>query len=332
MSYSDTTPRIADSNNNLLFKICQELSNQNGGAHPPRILDSDNNLLFKIAKLEILGGTSSAALLAQIAALQAQVTTLQTFDMGWEWTPTTRRLGNIFGYFQSSSDVDSLLGITSLTFKGTALEAGITLSAKQVIQSAYFPGLLTVGSAAVLGAFNFQNCPLLQSISAPSLTSIESSCVVSGNVSLTTFNLPSLTQFGSGATSIFNNTALQTLSLPSLITVFGFLCSGNTSLITLNLPVLGSMGASADMNASGCTNLVNVTLTSYIPSNGRSQNFSSCALSQASVDHVLARCVANAAYVSGTVTLNGGTNSTPSVAGLADKATLIARGCTVLTN
>ncbi len=66
----DTTPRIADSDNNLLYKICAELSARNGGAYPPRIADSDNNLLRKIALLEQSSSTSVAALEAQLAALE----------------------------------------------------------------------------------------------------------------------------------------------------------------------------------------------------------------------------------------------------------------------
>lgn len=86
------------------------------------------------------------------------------------------------------------------------------------------------------------------------------------------------------------------------------------------------------ISASGCTVLSSVSFPNYLPTNGSAINFSAAALSQVSVDHVLARAVANAAYVSGTITLDGGTSSTPSGAGLADKATLIARGVTVLTN
>ncbi len=46
-----TQPEFGDSDNNLLFKWCLKLSQENGGLHAPQVGDSDNNLLFKIAAL-----------------------------------------------------------------------------------------------------------------------------------------------------------------------------------------------------------------------------------------------------------------------------------------
>ena len=62
-----------------------------------------------------------------------------------------------------------------------------------------------------------------------------------------------------------------------------------------------------------------------------------CALSQASVDEGLAACVAggmtSAEYTGGIMwDSSGGTSATPSAAGLADKATLVARGWAVVHN
>ena len=64
------------------------------------------------------------------------------------------------------------------------------------------------------------------------------------------------------------------------------------------------------------------------------------ALNQASVDGILtALAYLNgtvnspyAAYSNKTVNLSGGTSATPSATGLAAKATLVARGCTVTHN
>jgi hypothetical protein len=63
----------------------------------------------------------------------------------------------------------------------------------------------------------------------------------------------------------------------------------------------------------------------------------SCALNQASVDDLLVRLAAldgtglTTAYSSKTVTILG-TSAAPSATGLAAKATLAARGCTVTHN
>ena len=61
-------------------------------------------------------------------------------------------------------------------------------------------------------------------------------------------------------------------------------------------------------------------------------------LNQASVDSILVSLAAldgtngTTAYSSKTILLNGGTSSAPSATGLAAKATLQARSCTVTTN
>jgi hypothetical protein len=83
---------------------------------------------------------------------------------------------------------------------------------------------------------------------------------------------------------------------------------------------------------TGAVFLTSVSLPMYLPSNGTSVNFGTDALSAATVNHLLARCVANVAYVSGTVSLNGGTSAAPTGQGIIDKATLIGRGVTVNTN
>lgn len=49
--YSDTSPRLGDSDNVLLGKICELFNASNSGNFPPMPMDSDNNLLFKIARL-----------------------------------------------------------------------------------------------------------------------------------------------------------------------------------------------------------------------------------------------------------------------------------------
>jgi hypothetical protein len=65
--------------------------------------------------------------------------------------------------------------------------------------------------------------------------------------------------------------------------------------------------------------------------------FTSCALLVASVDHILVRLAALDG-TNGTTTFNGrtvtitGTSATPSSNGLAAKATLVSRGCTVTHN
>jgi hypothetical protein len=57
----------------------------------------------------------------------------------------------------------------------------------------------------------------------------------------------------------------------------------------------------------------------------------SCALSQESVDNILVS-LDTAGQSNGVVNLDGGTSSAPGTAGLAAKASLQAKGWTVITN
>jgi hypothetical protein len=86
--------------------------------------------------------------------------------------------------------------------------------------------------------------------------------------------------------------------------------------------------------------LTTVTLNQTPKFYGGNITITGAALNQASVDGILVALAymdgtANApypAYSSRTVNLSGGTSSTPSATGLAAKATLVARGCTVTHN
>lgn len=70
----------------------------------------------------------------------------------------------------------------------------------------------------------------------------------------------------------------------------------------------------------------------WVPLDGSNIALTGLALTAASVNYMLALCVASAGFSSGTVDLSGGTSVAPTGQGLTDKATLIARGVTVTTN
>lgn len=241
-------------------------------------------------------------------------------------------------------NADSLLTLTApnltlLENRGSAFPGAgsqaLSISSNDVLSAISLPALTAIPSTS--GGMLITANPLLASISMPLLTTAGGASVtgitITTNVSLTSISLPSLAT-SPGHITITGNAALTTLSFPVLTSILGSVSAatftGNTLLASLSLPALVTVAGG--INASSLANLTSVTLTSYLPTNAKAQNFGSCALTEASVDHILARCVANAAYVSGTVTLSGGTNATPSAAGLVDKATLIGRGCTVNTN
>jgi hypothetical protein len=75
--------------------------------------------------------------------------------------------------------------------------------------------------------------------------------------------------------------------------------------------------------------LTSLTISSSL--NSTSLNFTGNALTQSVVDAILAHLV-TAGYTGGSVDLSGGTNSTPSSAGLISKATLQSNGWTVNNN
>ena len=114
-------------------------------------------------------------------------------------------------------------------------------------------------------------------------------------------------------------------------------------LTTLSLPALvkinSGTGASISL-ISGTAALTTITLgtSSTLKSISGNVVITSAALTQASVDHILAQLVlldgtnGTTLYTGAkTVTITG-TSSTPSATGLANKATLVGRGCTVTTN
>ena len=217
--------------------------------------------------------------------------------------------------------------LTSLNYRQQTIK-GVFVQACPLLTSMTFPSLLTVegfGNTDFYSehAIQIADNTALATISFPVLTLIKGGAVFDDCDGVTSLSFPLLTTLNLSPTVssdtylwIRNNTLLQEILFPSLTTITinpaflfpgYFEIKGNPALTTISLP-LAVIPNKMDFDASNN------------------------ALSQSTVDHILARLVANGGYVSGTVLLNGGTNAAPSVAGLADKATLIGRGVTVVTN
>lgn len=164
-----------------------------------------------------------------------------------------------------------------------------------------------------IGSVDLENAPDLVEIDFPNLLTVISPVYLElgpGCPNLATITFPKLTDCSGGFD--IDGTAITSLALTSLVTTpsvaNSFSIINNASLVNLSLPV-------------------------WVPHNNTNPfAFSGNALNAASVNGVLARCVANVSYTSGTVNLQGGTNAAPSGQGVADKATLIGRGVTVNTN
>lgn len=175
------------------------------------------------------------------------------------------------------------------------------------------PGLTDVVFFGIGGGVDFQQQTGLINLSAPDLIILDNSDYIraNDNLALSSISLPVLTTItNSSFIEVFNNPALASFSLPALTTV-----DSGALLQIYDNPALTS-----------------VSLGSVIFGDGTIVFSSGNALTDVSVNHILARGVASALYVSGTVDLSGGTSSAPTGQGIADKATLIGRGVTVNTN
>ena len=167
----------------------------------------------------------------------------------------------------------------------------------------------------------------------------------SANSRLTGVEFPNLEFIGSSF-SPYTMATLTSLNLPALTTVGGNFSPGSMAALTsIGLPAIEVIGATVTSgNAiqinSGTAALTSFTLPTTLKQVGGSAGnvtITSAALDQASVDNILERLAAldgtngTVEFRNRTVTITG-TSSTPSAAGLAAKATLVARGCTVTHN
>lgn len=150
-------------------------------------------------------------------------------------------------------------------------------------------------------------------------------------VDISSLSFPVLTTHGgvNSAMSINSNTALASLSLPVLASVAGDLDLGGNIFTSLSLPALVTIGGNFSMTGSG--DLVTVSLPVWVPTDGTVIDLSGNALSAASVNHILARCVA-AGVETCTINLSGGANAAPTGQGITDAAALDTAGNSVTTN
>lgn len=187
----------------------------------------------------------------------------------------------------------------------------------------------------VTGAIDIEDCPGVTDLFFTFLITIDTTkgayFYVTGNDALTTVNFNHLTtSVGADDFVLANNPVLDSLLSVHFTTFGGLVNLSNNALTDLSLPELVTIIGNFFFNDN--SGLVTFSAPNWIPTDGTTIAGSGCALNQASVDHILALCVANAGFVSGLVDLSGGTNSAPSASGLTDKATLEGRGVTVAVN
>jgi hypothetical protein len=240
----------------------------------------------------------------------------------------------------TSAGYVTIYGMTSLavlkldnlqeTITGGVISFNISLNNSLLILSC--PNLVSVA-----GGFNIETLASLTTISFPLLTTVGSDSInhflsVTGAEFLTTLDFQSLQTVDGYALYIYPGGPgrLESINLTNLQSVAGELYIRNTAVALLIMDNLVTV--SGDMTIIANVNLATMSMSNFIPTSGNDIDFSECALNVTSVNHILARCVANPAYVSGTVNLSSGTNAAPSGQGATDVLTLIARGVTVITN
>lgn len=200
----------------------------------------------------------------------------------------------------------------------------IALGAKAPTDPAHFVSSVTKSREQ----FVFNVIPPLESIEFSKLTAF------TGEGGLWAFNCPNLTTVAlPKATSVTlncgGNAQLSSVQLPALREARILAISGSEALESFNAPLLVSATSISIRNNH---NLTSVSVPLLTPSNGMVVDFYDNALDQASVDLILQRCVLSGSFVSGSVALNGGMNSAPSITGMGYVNTLLARGISIAIN
>lgn len=239
-------------------------------------------------------------------------------------------------------------GVTSLSLPALTVVGGSFNPTTASLTTLSLPALTNVGSS-----FN-PIMAALTSLSLPALTTV-SNAFTPTMAALTTLSLPVLALVGGNFIPV-SMTLVTSVSLPALVTTGSFnpIFAGATTLslpalaavtgtFSPTLAVLTTLSLPAIVSISGASTITAVNMTTFsfgttLKTLGGNFSLAGAKLTQASVDGILVRLAAldgtngTTAYSSKTITLTGGTNSTPSATGLAAKATLVARSCTVNNN
>jgi hypothetical protein len=212
---------------------------------------------------------------------------------------------------------------------GTVWQAGSLLAASWV--SICSPG---GGGAGFLGStigtliFNLQSDDSDTSISFPNLIAFPDDVFIALNPALVSISAPLVV---SAATiSWTQNPVLASVNLDSLVSLTGSLVFTDSALTSLNLPALTTILAGFNFSVEG-NPIVSLSIPNLIFGDPAFLNCFGCALDAASVNLILARCVASGLTTS-TIDISTGTSAAPSGQGIIDKAALILAGNTVFTN
>lgn len=220
-----------------------------------------------------------------------------------EWEPSSVKFFSKTGMKFYDNDE-----VTSLSLNMEEMFRSIYVEEMGSLASLSFPNLVSFLYNEDEPVISISDCVNLVSIDFPKLALMETSLRIWGCPNLTTINLPALEE---ARCLYIESSAMTSLDLSALVT---------------------AGGKGMDISVTGNTVLESIDLSSLVPISKGKFYFSGNALTAESVNAILARFVANAEFVLGTVDLSGGTNAAPTGQGLTDVNTLRARGVTVIVN
>jgi hypothetical protein len=290
---------------------------------------------FYPATTYVNGVSSGSGITMVIPVMNASQNSLLTLNLG----NVTEVNGSLFNFNSTSitsfvanslrtfdvSFTPNWSALTTLTLPSLTSTGGDLTFTAASLTTYSLPDLVYVG-----GSFS-GTLASATTISIPNLVTITSAFGATWNA-VTSLSLPALTTIGNIAAT-FNS--VTSLSFPVLTTTATFSLS-STSLTTFSLPAFLTQ-------TSGNFTLTMPSLTTFSFNSGLLKisgnvTITNAALTQASVDGILVSLAnlngtgGTTSYNNLTVNLSGGSSSTPSSTGLAAKATLVGRGCTVTTN
>lgn len=227
---------------------------------------------------------------------------------------------------------DSLETLNMLNLANPSI--AISINHNSLLTAINAPSIVS-GSVA-----SINHCPLLPSVSLPSYKGAfhdaHGDFAITDCPLLTTLSVPLLQETWSFT---IENTGITAISLPSLAThydVVGII--NNPALVSIDWPALIAThwAISAFISLIDCYNnaaLRTISMPNWAPMQTSYLNFSGNSLTQATVEHILDRCVAEPAFTAGVLDLSGGTNDPPgNGTGYHNVLVLRGRGITVLHN
>lgn len=244
----------------------------------------------------------------------------------------------------NSITINNFSLLQTIAFPELLYTEGLNVTSNSALTTLSFPKLVTVAQNGL--QIGSSTPYTLTSVSFPDLVSarVVSNLTYAGVTSFTSTIFPVIENFSIG---VQNSQDLTEITLPSVTNIYSQGISVNTynnSLTKVHLANVVSINA-YNISFNGCSGLNDVQIgtvgvTKTYSANGQnpSIDFSGCNLSQASVDGILAvwasldgtNDTTNVSY--GNMYLSGGTNASPSGAGLASISVLQSRGWYIAYN